>query len=536
MCSPATAPIADKAVVTRCHVDPFNELVKDMDVGGQPHTLHPDLEPILAEPAPKRRGAVGLLWLLGIVVLGVTFGIVARYFDPSVRLNTLIQNKKALPLQHWQMTAFKCPTFYSDLDACEKLNLSPENSRVQSFNVQLPLNEQIKDKINAANPKPNLLYFTHQLSEYEKEWLSERTVAGNPEWPTQSHIVSLGSLECEAKKSRGEDFDPSTSPEKLSCFTQTRFERMEDLPARNKMEYFIAVGKNTEFGPSRWPLLLAENQHMHELLSLDQLTLAATVVWNLVSLLVPIFVIAFRFVFRNEKLLTALADYAIVLAIYSVCIIICQQAIANHPNIFTTFNTLAILLEGIILVMMIRYTYCVASGKLPSLNVAVFVSMLVSFSTAMMYTASNKSPAEFLIESHKWRDLIGSGIGFLAIALGVYSKSAEREADRLGTNTLLDNSHDEFGTRIYFAKVLSATIPLLIFGTSNLKEIVRPSTQILKWEDLLFLPSQTALIAFLIGAQTTSSIKYGKSMRQRLEALFSGILDLQRSITKSEAV
>lgn len=507
-----------------------------MDVGGQPHTLHPDLEPILAEPAPKRRGAVGFFWLLGIVALGLTFGVVARYFDPSVRLSTLIQQKKVLPLHNWQMTALSCPTFYADLADCKTVKISERSQRADKLGVTLPLKEDIRAQINSATPKPNLLHFTHQLTEYEKDWLSSRTTAGNPDWPTQSHIVSLGSLECEARESRGEDFDPSASPEKLSCFTQTRFERMEDLPAKNKMEYFIAIGENTEFGPARWPLLLAENQRMHELLSLDQLTLAATVVWNLISLLVPIFVIAFRFVFRNERLLTALADYAIVLAMYSVCIIVCQQAIPNHPTTFSVFNTFAILLEGIILVMMIRYTYCAASGRLPSLNASVLISLLVSTAFAVMFSVSQKSPAEFLVDSHKWRDLIGSSLAFLAIAIGVYSKSAQSGADRLGTNTLLDSSHDEYGTRIYFAKVASVTIPLLIFGTSNLKEIAKPSMQILKWEDLLFLPSQTALIAFLIGAQTSSSLKYGKSMRQRLEALFSGILNLQRSITQFEAI
>ena len=507
-----------------------------MDVGQHPHTLHPDLEPILAQPAPKRRGVVGFLWLLGIIALGLTFAIVARYFDPSVRLNTVLQDKKALSLQTWQMTAYKCPTFYSDLDECAKVRLSSQEGNTDTINASMPLNQVQKDLINSATPKPNLLYFTHQLTAYEKDWLSKRTTAGNPDWPSQSHIVSLGTLECDAKVGGGEDFDPSASPEKLSCFTQTRFERMEDIPARNKIEYFIAIGENTEFGPARWPILLAENQRIHEILSLDQLTLASTVVWNLISLLVPIFVVAFRFVFRNEKLLTALADYAVVLAMYSVCVIVCQQTVFTHSSLFSVINTLSILLEGVILVMMVRYAYCTTSGKLASLNAAIVLSLLVSACFALVFASSNKSPTEFLVDSHKWRDLIGSGFAFLAIAVGLYSKAAERDADRFKTNTLLDSFHDDFGTQIYFAKIASVTVPLLIFGTSNLKELVKPTMQILKWEDMLFLPSQTALIAFLIGAQTTSSIKYGKSMRQRLEALFSRILNLQRSITQSEAV
>lgn len=507
-----------------------------MDVGSQPHTLHPDLEPILNQPTPKRRGGLGLFWLIGIVALGLTFGIVARYFDPAVRLNKLIQQKKALPIQQWQMTAFACPTFYSDIANCDKISLSASETPAYTINVTVPLSEAIKTRINSLSRKPNLLYFTHQLSEHEKYWLSKRTLAGNPDWPSQSHIVSLGSVECEARVSGGEDFDQSTSPEKLACFTQTRFERMEDLPEKNRLEYYIAVGTNREFGPARWPFLLVENQHMHEILSLDQFTLAATVVWNLISLLVPIFVIAFRFVFRNETLLTALADYAIVVALYAVCIIVCQQSIPNNPNVFAVFNTLCILLEGVILVMLTRYAYCAASGKLTNLNASILISLLTSLAFVAAFALSHKSPTEFLVDSHKWRDLIGSGLAFLAIALGIFAKSTEGGSSRHQTNTLLERSHDEYGTGIYFAKIASVTIPLLIFGASNLKEITNPSMKILKWEDLLFLPSQTALMAFLIGAQTTSSLKYGKSMRQRLEALFSGILNLQRSITQSEAI
>lgn len=507
-----------------------------MDVGEQPHTLHPDLEPLINAPAPQRRSGVWFVWLLGIIALGLTFGIVSRYFDPEVRLNKLISENGAIPLRQWQLSALQCPTFYAELAECKTLDLMPGNSKSKRMQVQVPFSEKVKSQLNALEPRPNLLHLTHRLTKGEKDWLSLRTRSAHSGWPTQSHIVSLGSLECEAKNSRGGDFDPEVYPEKLSCFTQTRFEHMEELPERDRLEYFIAIGANREFGPARWPLLLAENQHVHEILAFDQLTMAATVVWNLVSLLVPIFVIAFRFVFRSEKLLSALADYAIAMALYAVCVIVCQQTIASNPAVFSMFNTLCILLEGVLLVMLVRYGYCAASGHLPRLNATLLMALLCSVAFIAAFVTSKQTPAAFLVDSHKWRDFIGGGLAFFAIAIGIYKKSNESRSDHATSNTLIDRTHDEFGSTMYFAKIACVALPLLIFGTSNLKELRTPSMKVLKWEDLLFLPSQTALMAFLIGAQTSSSLKYGKNIRQRLEALFSGILNLQRSITRTEAI
>ncbi len=481
----------------------------------------------------------GVVWLLLILSLGGALNLVSKYFDADARLNRLVAAGKALKIPDWTMQAYSCPTFRAELSDCKPvaLELSPGESK-NTHAVRFPLSADIRLKLIAHPDNPTLLVFNKQLSDTESQWLKDRVSKNNGEWPSQAHLVTLGSLECEPKFAGGEsaDFDPIAEPEKMSCFTQSRFSPMEDLPAKNKLEYFIAMGKNTDIGPSRWPLILTENQYVHEIFSLDQLTLSAVVLWNLISLLMPIFVIAFRFVFKGQKILNTLSDYALWLVLYAGCIVFLQQTNLVPPSGMAALRTVAIISEGIILTMLVRYAYCTSSGESWSTVATVSLSIMCSFIFLAASVASKQSPQTFLIKSHLWRDAIGGGLGCLALITGFYVRQVR--AIRYGhiAHSGYQNATDDFGSIAYFSRLICVFLPLMIFGSSNLKEIMTPSEKILKWEDLFFLPSQTALTAFFLGIKTRTSLSYGRNMKERLEALFTGVLQMQRAITPYESV
>lgn len=510
-----------------------------MEAEDLPHSLHPGFEPEQEQERPKRSysSVLGILWLLGMLSLAAAFGVVSRYFDASERLNSLVLQKKALPLREWTLQGFNCPTFYSEIDSCKELRIDLGDGRsARKVRTQFPLSIDLRSRLDSMNERPTLLAFSYSLSEHEKLWLSARTSNANKEWPSQAQLVSLGSFECEAKNPGGDDFDPRIEPDKLSCFTQSRFEAMKAIPESNRIEYYIAVGPGQEIGPPRWPLVLAENQYMHEILSLDQLTLSANVLWNLISLLMPIFVIAFRFVFKNEKTLNTLADYSVALVCYALCIITLQQSSFISSHAHSMMSALCILLEGIVLTLLVRYAYCVSSGVSWSPQATILVSAMSAIFFIVAFAISKQPPMTFLLKSHQWRDSLGSGFALAALFFGIYNRFGKSESLGGLGHSNFSQASDDFGSPSYFIRISCAGIPLMIFGMSNLRELVNPTMKVLKWEDLLFLPSQTAVMAFFLGIRTTSTLKYGKSMKERLELLFSGILNLQRAVTPLEAV
>ena len=502
-----------------------------------PHTLPPDFEPEQEQPKGSHSLALGILWLLGMLCLAGAFGVVSRYFDASERLNSLVLQKKALPLKDWTLQAYNCPTFYSEIDSCKQLMIDLGDGR-SALNVrtQFPIPAELKRRLDSMPERPTLLAFSYSLSEHEKLWLSARTTDANKEWPSQAQLVSLGSFECEAKNPGGEDFDPRMMPAKLSCFTQTRFEAVKAMPLNNQIDYYISVGPGKEIGPPRWPLVLAENQYMHEILSLDQLTLSANVLWNLISLLMPIFVIALRFVFKNENALNTLADYSVALVAYALCITTLQQSSFISSNAHSMISTLSILLEGILLTLLVRYAYCISSGVAWSTQATVLISTLAAILFVTSFLISKQPPESFLLRSHQWRDSLGSGFALAAILIGIHNRFGKSDSlDGIGHSNF-SQANDDFWSPSYFIRIVCAGIPLMVFGMSNLRELINPTMKVLKWEDLLFLPSQTAVVAFFLGIRATSTFKYGKSMKERLEILFSGILNLQRAVTPLEAV
>jgi class 3 adenylate cyclase len=497
-------------------------------------------------PEVKRQGSSAgsrlgqaVVWLLLILSLGGALNLVSKFFDAETRLNSLVNGGKALPLREWTVTAYKCPSFKSELNVCTPVQLDlTADSRDQNHPVRFPLSKENRIKIASHPENPTLLILNRSLSESELQWLKDRVSKNNPDWPSQAQLVSVGSVECEAKiaGSGAPDFDPNAEPEKMSCFAQSRFSALETVPAGDKLEYFIAVGKNTEIGPSRWPFVFVENQYVQEVFSLDPLTLSAVVLWNLISLLMPIFVIAFRFVFKGQKILNTLSDYAAWLVLYAGCIVFIQQTNLIAPAVQNALSTVCIFLEGIILTMLVRYTYCVSSGDAWS---RLATSALATFSSLVFFgawVASKQSPQTFLVTSHLWRDALGGGLGSLALVTGFYAR--QLRAIRYGhvAHSGYQNATDDFGTGAYFSRLVCVILPLMIFGSSNLKEILNPTQKILKWEDLFFLPSQTALTAFFLGLKTRTSLSYGRNMKERLEALFTGVIQMQRALTPYESV
>lgn len=491
-------------------------------------------------PGEPRSLPLGLSWLVGMVILAVCFGIVGRYFDSTARLNSLVNQNRVLPLREWTLRAYQCPSFYSDFENCQQVEFDWETTTTgesaKTLQVEFPLSQKLKSQIHMLNQRPTWLTFTHVLSENEKQWLSKRAVDLNSEWPSQAQLVALGSYECEAKQAGSDDFNPISEPEKLTCFTQSRFEAVKNIPENGQIEYFIAPGKTADFGPTRWPLLFAENQHMHEILSLDQLTLSATVVWNLVSLLMPIFVIAFRFVFRNEKTLNALADFAIFLTAYALCITFLQRATVLPGPLQILFSMVGIVLEGVILTLLVRYVFCITSDTLWKLRPTIAMSVLMATGFLLAFSFSGQKSQSFLLTSHHWRDSLGSGLACIALFAGIYLRAKRVAIQGESQVSQLGKASDDFGSTAYFIRILCVVVPLLLFGISNAMELVNPTFKVLKWEDLMFLPSQTAVIAYHLGTRTSSTMRYGKSMKERLEMLFSAILNLQRTISPKEAV
>lgn len=486
-----------------------------------------------------KRFSQPLLWISIIFCLGFALDIVAKYFNAHSRLEKLTSQGKALTLSHWKMRGFECPTFRSELSKCKQIafETDPQNSH-PSLEVQIPLSHELTQKIISQREKPTLLVFTHKLSDAEKKWLSYRTNDTNSEWPSQAQLVSLGSIECEAKFAGIEtsDFDPKTEPEKLLCFAQNRFSPIEKLPISNELEYFIAIRSSTDIGPSRWPILLAENQYLNEVMSLDQLSQSAVVLWNLISLLMPIFVIAFRFVYRGQKALNSLSDYALWLTLYACCIVLVQQSSFIEPVMQTILCTVCIFFEGVILTMLVRYSYSVSAGESWKSSTTRAISIFFSLTFIAAFLMAKESPQAFLVKSHLWRDSLGAGLGLASIFVGFYARKRRQRELRLISQSDFHIANDDFGTTHYFMSLLCAIAPLCVFGTSNLRELVSPSGNILKWEDLFFLPSQTALMAFFIGTKTRTSVTYGQTMKVRLESLFTGVLGMQRALHPYEAV
>ncbi|MFZ9519019.1 MAG: adenylate/guanylate cyclase domain-containing protein [Silvanigrellaceae bacterium] len=486
-----------------------------------------------------RRFGQGLVWLLLILSLGSALDLVSRYFDSDSRVNKLIQNGKALSLPDWTLRAYKCPTFKSELEDCKQVMVEATAGQPSLVSrVEIPLRADLKKRIISQAEKPTLLVFSRILTGLEKEWLADRVSNVNTEWPSQAQLVTLSSTECEAKVAGAEapDFDPVAEPQKMACFAQSRFSAIEAMPRKNKLEYFIAIGNSTDIGPARWPILLVENQHVHEVLSLEQLTASSVILWNLVSLLMPIFVIAFRFVFRGQPLLNTLSDYALWLIFYAGAIVVLQQSSFTLPVAQTVLSTLCILFEGVILAMLIRYAYCASSGEEWGKAATISISMLCALLFVSASAVNKMSPQSFLIKSHLWRDALGGGLGCFAVLSGFYVRQNRAVKNGHITQSGFQSTTDDFGTIYYFARMACVIIPLMIFGTSNFREIVRPTQKILKWEDLFFLPSQTALIAFVLGAKTRTSLNYGRNMKERLQALFNGVLNMQRALTPHESV
>ncbi|MEN9825740.1 MAG: hypothetical protein RI953_1485, partial [Pseudomonadota bacterium] len=496
-------------------------------------------EAMRAKDKTSRRFGQGLVWLLLILSLGSALDLVSKYFDSDARVNKLIQNGKALSLPDWTLRAYKCPTFKSDLENCKQVAVEATAGQPSLVSrVEIPLRPDLRRRIISQADKPTLLVFSRILTGLEKEWLADRVSTVNPEWPSQAQLVTLSSTECEAKLAGFDapDFDPVAEHQKMACFAQSRFSSIEAMPNKNRLEYFIAIGQSIDIGPTRWPILLVENQHVHEVLSLEQLTSSSVILWNLVSLLMPIFVIAFRFVFRGQPLLNTLSDYALWLIFYAGAIVVLQQSSFTLPVGQTILSTLCILIEGVILTMMIRYAYCASSGeewgRAGTISLALLFSLLFISASAV----NKQSPQSFLVKSHLWRDALGGGLGCVAVLVGFYVR--QNRAVKFGhiAQSGFQSTTDDFGTIYYFARMACVIIPLMIFGMSNLREIVRPTQKILKWEDLFFLPSQTALIAFVLGAKTRTSLNYGRSMKDRLQALFNGVLNMQRALTPYESV
>jgi class 3 adenylate cyclase len=499
---------------------------------------------IMPEPKPPtgrgeaRFGQV-LVWLLLIFSLGAALNLVSQYFDADSRLNKLIAGSKALPLREWSVAVYKCPTFKSELSACTLVKTElKSDSQNPAHPVKFPLSSENRRKITSHPESPTLLVLNRTLSEAEKQWLKDRVSKNNPDWPSQAQLVSIGSVECEAKiaGSGAPDFDPVAEPEKMSCFAQSRFSAMEKTPDKDNLEYFIAIGKNNEIGPSRWPLMFTENQYVQEVFSLDPLTLSSVVLWNLISLLMPIFVIAVRFVFKGQKVLNTLSDYAVWMIFYAVCIVLIQQTNIVPQSTQNLLSIGCIALEGIILTMLVRYTYCVSSGSAWSRWPTGLAAFLCSLGFLAAWSASKQSPQAFLTKSHLWRDAIAGGLGCLTVAGGFYIR--QLRAIRYGhiAHSGYQNATDDFGSAAYFSRLVCVILPLMIFGASNLKEILNPTQKILKWEDLFFLPSQTALTAFFLGLKTRTSLSYGRNMKERLEALFTGAIQMQRALTPYESV
>ncbi|NBO37949.1 adenylate/guanylate cyclase domain-containing protein [bacterium] len=508
-----------------------------MDLDESAHSLIPELHHEPKQGKTGLRWGLGLAWLVGLMCLAGAFNFVANFFDTAQRFNQLVIHDKVLPLREWKLRAYKCDSFYAPTDECKEVKLDLGQGRfVKSMRVQVPLSADLRKRISAMQEKPTLLSLTHTLNPEEFEWLSVRTTQSNKEWPSQAQLVALGSVECESKSAGGNDFDPSLEPEKLACYTQSRFEAVNEIPANKKIQYFIAIGQNGEIGPARWPLMLAENQHMHELMSLDHLTLSSVVLWNLVSLLMPIFVIAFRFVFRGQKTLNTLADYAICLVLYAACVVLIQQANLLTPTAQTLLCAICVLLEGVVLTLLVRYAYCTSSGESWSTLATTAISIFFALIFIAASTANKQTPQRFLLESHQWRDSLGSGIAVAALCIGFYIRY--RKAVVLGhvAESGYQQTSDDYGTGSYVARLFCVAIPLIIFGMSNYRELINPSQRVLKWEDMFFLPSQAAVAAFFLGIRANSSLKYGRSMKARLEMIFSGVLNLQRSTTPIDAV
>lgn len=497
-------------------------------------------------PTTQRDAAKGnlrygqaLAWLLLILSLGSALNLVARYFDVESRLNRLVSQGRVLKLSDWTLRAYRCPTFKSDLENCKQVAVETTAGQPQLVSrVAIPLSSEVRKRIIEQPGRPTLLVLSRILNGPEKDWLGARVSSINPEWPSQAQLVTLGSTECEPRVggAGSPDFDPVGQPEQMSCFAQNRFSGYQAIPEKNKLEYFIAIGQSTDIGPARWPFLLTENQYLHELMSLDQLTLSSVVLWNLISLLMPIFVIAFRFVFRGQKLLNTLSDYALWMVLYAGCIIFIQQSIVTDPVIRTVLCTLCIMMEGVILTMLVRYAYCAASGDEWGRPATIAISVLCSLLFVAASAAAKQTPQTFLIQSHLWRDALGGGLGCIALMSGFYVR--QNRAIQMGhvVHSGFQSTTDDFGAPSYFARLVCVFFPLLIFGASNLKELVLPTQKILKSEDLFFLPSQTALTAFFLGMKTRTSLSYGRDMKDRLEALFTGVLSLQRALTQYEAV
>lgn len=511
-----------------------------MEAGDLPHTVHPEFTPQRPHRPVKRWSGMflGVAWITGMILLATVFSGVAKYFDATERLNSLVAQKRALLLKQWTLEAYRCPSFYAEFSSCQRVQIETESGKAaEKLNVQIPLKQETIELIEKMIERPNVLLLNYALSESEKLWLSGRTTAANSSWPTQAQLVALGSFECEARNPNGEDFDHTLEPEKLTCHTQTRFDPIKEIPSDNHLSYYINLGaQRRDIGPQRWPMILGENQHLHEILSLDQLSSSATVLWNLISLLMPIFVIAFRFVFKNEKMLNTLSDYAVAMVIYALCIITLDQSSFVSPSIKSSLSTICILLEGVILTLLARYAYCISSGRSWSMHATALLSTMSAIVFIALFAVSKNTPQTFLLKSHFWRDALASFVGIAALLMGAYNRAGfSRGSGSAGTSNFTRAS-DDFGSVSYFIRFGLVGISLVIFGMSNLRELTNPSLKILKWEELQFLPSQTAIIAFFLGMRTSSTLRYGQSMKERLESLFSGVLQLQRALTPLEAV
>jgi class 3 adenylate cyclase len=509
-----------------------------MELGDIPQSMHPDYDVQEEQPKRSQNRVLGLLWLIGMICLAGTFGIVARYFDTSERLNTLVLQKKVLPLREWGLRAYNCPSYYADFSKCKALSLEAASGKMErKLKVTVPFSTDLKATINRMNERPTHLHLTYTLSEHEKLWLSQRTseaLGGEPS--LQALRVQLGSFECVTKTPGGEDFDVRAAPDNLSCFTQTSTSEVRQMPENGRLDYYITLGPTGEMGPSRWPFLLAENQYLHEVMSLDNLTHSSVVLWNLIALLMPIFVIAFRFVFKNDTVLNTLADYSVAMFVYALCVIGLQQAHLISGTSLSLLSIVCVLLEGVVLTLLLRYAYSVSSGTSWSIQGSILVSTFAAIIFLAAYAISKQSPQAFLVKSHYFRDAIASAIGLVLMAIGFFRRQSKFEGTSTPQYSSFSQANDDFGTPSYYIRVACAALPLLIFGMSNFREVINPTMKTLKWEDLLFLPSQTALIAFFLGVRTSSTMKYGKSMKERLESLFSGILSLQRTVTPIESI
>lgn len=492
-----------------------------------------------AQQKSKARFGLILVWLLLIFSLGSALSLVSRYFDAEARFDKLVEQNRVLILKDWTLRAYRCPTFKAELSECELVPVEAVRGQPAKVNrVHVPFSSELKQRIIYQSEKPTLLVLSRTLLRNERDWLSARAAAFNGEWPSQIQLVTLGTTECEPKigGSGSTDFNPIVEPNKMICFSQNRFSPLEKLPENNRLEYYIAIDRGSEIGPSRWPIVMAENQFVHELLSLDQLTSSSVVIWNLISLLMPIFVIAFRFVFKGQKLLNTLSDYALALVFYAGIIVFIQQMNTLSPTGLTFLCTICVMLEGVILTLLLRYAYCISSGDAWGRAATISLSLFMGFLFVSASVVSKESPQAFLISSHYWRDALGGGLGAVLVFVGFFVRN--QRATKMGhvAHSGYQSTNDDYGTTAYFARIFCALLPLMLFGISNSRELINPSQKILKWQELFFLPSQTALTAFFLGIRTRTSLSYGRNMKERLEALFTGVLDLQRALTSYEAV